>query len=212
MVHRRLQRLIALVALSGAMSRIRLAKTLWPGSTEERAANSLRVALWQLSHSLPELLADIRDPITLHPDVAVDVDELTLAVDRIEGSPVRLPHVDPVRLQAAELLPDWYDDWVFPEQQRFRDLRIQILERLSEACLADGDHCRALDFVQAAAELDPLRETTHQLLMECHISAGNHVIAHRVFDSFRDTMRRELDTEPPGEMRRRLDSLRVMES
>lgn len=209
-VPKRLQRLIALLALSGPMARVRLGPALWPASTDARAANSLRVALWQASHTLPDLLADVRDPIALHEDVAVDVHNVYRLMDRAETGPASSVPVVPTRLQESELLPDWYDDWVIGEQERLRARRVQTLERLAADYLARDEPERALDCAQGATDLDPLSETSHQLVIESHIGAGNYVVARRAFETFRERVRTELDVEPSPRMRHRLESLRVM--
>lgn len=209
-VHRRLQRLIAAVALHVETPRARLAQALWPASTQQRAANSLRVALWEVSHTLPNLLADVRDPVSLHESVSVDLRGLARLIQQIEREePLAMP-VDPGRLQAAELLPDWHDDWVIQEQERLRGLRIEALQRLGAAHLNRGNPGAAMDCAQAATELDPLGDRAHRLLVDSHISSGNYAVAYRTFDDFRDRLRRELDVEPSFRMLDRLEALRAL--
>ncbi|MDO5499476.1 MAG: BTAD domain-containing putative transcriptional regulator [Propionibacteriaceae bacterium] len=202
------QRLIALLALRGPTSRVQLRQLLWPSSTPSRAANSLRVALWHISHTFPELLADVHDPISLSADVTVDVHELFRLIDRVESGQDPLTHAEPLRLLAAELLPDWYDEWIVAEQERLRARLLRALERLADEHLATGDYRQALDCAHGAVQLDPLSETSHQLLIECHIGAGNYVIAHRTFNRYRDRMMRELDVEPSPRLHRHLSTLR----
>jgi DNA-binding SARP family transcriptional activator len=60
--------------------------------------------------------------------------------------------------------PDWYDDWLQMERERFRQLRLHALETLAERFVALGRHAQAIDAALAAVQVDPLRETAFMWL------------------------------------------------
>lgn len=207
----RLQRLIAVLALRGEISRSCLGELLWPGSDQLRASNNLRVALWQASHALPSLLADSVSPLALRDGVSVDVHDFSAQLAQLDdSSSAELLHRAARMLKITELLPGWYDDLVFPDQQRVREQKVDGLERLARLYSARGDHARAVRTAQDAVALEPLRETPHRLIIQCHIRAGDFVSAYRAFDRFDTELRNELGEAPSLRTRALLDTIPVV--
>jgi DNA-binding SARP family transcriptional activator len=97
---------------------------------------------------------------------------------------------------ARDLLPDWYEDWLLLERERFRQLRLHTLETLS------GMLTRARRFgdaVQAALQAiagEPLRESAHRRLVEAHLAEGNPVEALRQFHTFERLLGDDLGLQP----------------
>ena len=147
----RQQRLIAALALLGARPRHVLAGVLWPESSEEQAATSLRAVLFRISHDLPQLLADSRDPVALNVGVRTDLDRVRRLIDDISHPGSEPAHDAFEILRTAELLPGWYDDWVLFEQERLQQQRLTALESLAMHYLAQGDHIRALEAARGSA-------------------------------------------------------------
>ena len=50
----------------------------------------------------------------------------------------------------ASLLPDWYDDWVLIERERFHEVRLRALETLCESHLTFSDVTSAIRCASAA--------------------------------------------------------------
>ena len=131
------QRLVALVALQGrSVSRQRAAFTLWPDSSEAHAYGSLRTALFRLRAVCPgESLLESRSEFELSATVGVDVRRAYELAARLEsagslnGETKELERL----LDCGELLPDWYDEWVLVERERFHELRLRALETLCDA-------------------------------------------------------------------------------
>jgi DNA-binding SARP family transcriptional activator len=125
------QRLLVLVALHGPMSRRRAAFTLWPEATESRAFGSLRTALFRLrgSYATP-LIHEGADGLALSPLVSTDVRRAELLVEQLVDSgltPAGRIELKQI-LRRGELLPDWYEDWVLVERERFDDLRERAVD------------------------------------------------------------------------------------
>lgn len=198
-VSHRAQRLIALVALRGNRSRSVLAADLWPDSSEIRALGNLRATLWQIRHSLPGLLSPAADPIVLDAGVYVDVRDLLGRLRHIDadGEPDLMAATDAL-LDCGDLLPGWYDDWVLYERERLQHQRLQGLEMLAERLTLAGDLKRAMAAAEAAAAIEPLRESASRSVINVHLAMGNRIDALRVYDGFRRRTLHEFGV-PPSE-------------
>jgi DNA-binding SARP family transcriptional activator len=95
-----------------------------------------------------------------------------------------------------DLLPGWYDDWVIFERERIRQRLLHALEALSQRLVAAGRWADAVEAAISAVSADPLRESANRVLIEAHLAEGNLVEAHRAYERYRDTVRRELGVEP----------------
>lgn len=197
------QRVIAFLAISDRpVRRGYAAATLWLDSSEQRSCGSLRTALWRLrqpGHRLVELHGDC---LSLSTDVAVDLRALWETHRRLlqgdqalDGAAIR--HL----ADAGELLPGWYDDWVVMERERTRQLRIQALESASALLTARGRYGEAALLAHAAVESDPLRESAHRAAISAQLAAGNRAEALRLYRRYAEVLRRELQLEPPPELR-----------
>jgi DNA-binding SARP family transcriptional activator len=196
------QRLVAFLALQEhAVLRSYVASTLWLDSTEERAFGSLRSALWRLRQADLELVEVTSRAIRLDRRVGVDLREAVIAAHRaLAGSGAyEGAEVDTADL-AGELLPDWYDDWIVLERERFRELRVRALECLCERHVAAGRYARAMEAALQAVRDEPLRESAHRSVIAVHLAEGNQVEALRRYDAYRRLLHGELGLEPSGRM------------
>jgi DNA-binding SARP family transcriptional activator len=191
------QRLAALLALRGRMSRSRLAGTLWPDTTEQRALASLRTGIWRINTTTPRLVACSAGMVDLDAAVRVDVREL---VDRAlklmrddapqGGSWNHLPEDD------GELLPDWEDEWLVDDRERLRQLRLHVLETLAGRLATEGRFGLALELALAALRSDVLRESAHRSVISVHMAEGNVSEARRAYATCCEVLERELGIAP----------------
>ncbi|HYN34845.1 MAG TPA: bacterial transcriptional activator domain-containing protein [Ilumatobacteraceae bacterium] len=93
---------------------------------------------------------------------------------------------------ADELLPDWCDDWVLMERERFRQRTLHASEKLMQALAAAGRYDEAIDVAYSAVILEPLRESTHRALVLAHLAEGNRGEAVRHIDRCRALFLQEL--------------------
>jgi len=103
-----------------------------------------------------------------------------------------------------DLLPDWDEDWLEPERERFRELRLHGLETISEYWLQSGSAARAIEAALTAQAVDPLRESACALLIRAHLAERNLARALAVYESYRDVLRRELAAQPSVDLRKLL--------
>jgi DNA-binding SARP family transcriptional activator len=73
----------------------------------------------------------------------------------------------------GELLPDWYDDWVQDERERFRQLRLHALEAMADRLASLDRWGDAVLAALAALSSDPLRESAHRAVIKVHMAEGN---------------------------------------
>lgn len=192
------QRLLAYLALSGrAVRRSVVAGTLGADSAEPRAAARLRSALWRVPRPCGAPLVDASgDRLRLAPTVRVDYRETEQAGDRADLESLR-----------EDLLPDWDDDWVVIERERYRQSRLHALEQLCERLRRAGDHAASLHAGLVAVGGEPLRESAHRQVIATHLAEGNPAEALRQFETFRRLLRAELGLPPSPAIRALLSGL-----
>ena len=198
------QRLVCFLALHDRpLLRTFVGGSLWGGSTEHRAGGSLRSALWRLHHPTYTLVALTSDHIELSPTVAVDVRESEALAHRVLDPSQDLDDVAAVNEEvlAADLLPDWTEDWVLMERERYHQLRLRALEALCRRLAAKGRFGQAVQAGLAAVSGEPLRESARLALIEAHLAEHNVAAALREYETFRELLQSELGRDPSEDMR-----------
>jgi len=196
------QRLLAFLALqSGAVGRVYVAGVLWIDFTQDKANANLRTALWRLSR-LPWRLVDASPTqLALADGVDVDVRDIMAVAQRINTNGCDFADGDlELMVGAGELLPDWYDDWMSIERERFRQARLHALEALCSALSLRGRHQQAIEAGLAAVAGEPLRESAHRAVMRAHLAEGNLGEALRQYALYRRVIVDQLGVGPSVEM------------
>ena len=190
------QRVLAFVALHPhPLQRAYVAGSLWPDSSEERAHACLRSALWRLGRDGHRLVTGPPPLLQRGKDVEVDLREAERqARAALDGG----SDGDLVTALArgGDLLPDWYDDWVLLERERYRQLRLRALDGLCERLARAGRLTEAFDAGLASVTSDPLRESAHRALVRMHLAEGNVGEAVRQYQLCRRLLNEQLGLEP----------------
>jgi DNA-binding SARP family transcriptional activator len=197
------QRLLVFVALNGGRAqRKQAAGALWPSGDDYRAAGNLRSALWRLKRAGIGVLGADKCALTLTPDTEVDLSLVFGWARRIIERTARSEdlHTPEWRADALDLLPGWYDDWVLFERERLRQRLLYALEALSVQLAEVGRCAEAVEAAMTAIRVEPLRESAQRALVEAHLAAGNLVEASRVYELYRELLRRELSVEPSSDL------------
>ena len=156
--------------------------------------------MWRLRRSGAMVVAAISEDLRLAPTAIVDLRESeVLAKAILDDGPRVLHSPGVVERLAADLLPDWDDEWVVVERERFRQLRVHALEVLGGHFAASGRFGEAVEAALTAVIADPLRESAHRLLIRVHLAEGNRDQAIRQYRVLEQTLRAELDLEPSSE-------------
>jgi DNA-binding SARP family transcriptional activator len=205
------QRLLALLAIqTRPVQRVFVAGMLWPEASDVRAAAALRTALWRAGGARGGLVDAHHGRLSLSEDVAVDLRTMTLRARSLLREPRRSDlHAVDALLADGDLLPDWYDDWVIVERERFRQLRLQALDVLCEALVEKGVLAVAAEAGIAAVAADPLRESAHRALVRVHLAQGNACEALRQYEQCRSLLLVHLGLEPSGTMEELVAPLRA---
>lgn len=208
------QRVLALLAVhERSLSRDLVAFTLWPDASEDHAAASLRTALWALRKLPGDLVCTTSSGIALTMATTVDYRELTKVAHETEKAEQPIDPATRLRLYGCELLPGWYDDWLVIVREHWRAIRLDALDALARVAIADGQYLLAVEACLAAVSIEPLRETTRQLLIEAHLAEGNRAQAIKEYYSLRRSLRLELGVDPSPSLENliALAGLRVIE-
>jgi DNA-binding SARP family transcriptional activator len=192
------QRLLAFLALRDRpLHRLHVAGTLWIDASEERAAANLRTALWRLrqvcAHAVEATISHLRIDRHVWVDVREAVELATLLLDPRDDLDLAGCAVDDL---GADLLPDWYDDWVLLEQERFRQTRLHALEALCVRMASAGHYAAAVDAGLAAVAGEPLRESAQRALIKAYLAEGNAGEAMRQYRRYRQLLQEGLSLEP----------------
>jgi DNA-binding SARP family transcriptional activator len=195
------QRLLAFLALRPhALGRSFMAGSLWLDATDDRAAANLRSALWRLRHVGCPIIVAAHGTLRLDPGVWVDVREASELARRWLGGRATARDASTSALLEAELLPDWYDEWVVDERERFRQLRLHALETMTERLIEMGRVGDALLAALAATTDDPLRESAQRALIKVHLAEGNTGEAVRQLRRCEALFERELGVRPSPQL------------
>jgi DNA-binding SARP family transcriptional activator len=192
------QRLVAFVALQNRpLLRPYVAGSLWLDTPDERAAANLRSALWRINRLSRPLIEAAGQQLRLSSDVRVDYrDAERLALDEVHELSDGANADCDLTPFAGDLLPDWYDDWVLIERERFRQLRLRALEALCERLACAGRLGEALDAGLLSVAGEPLRESAHRALIRVHLADGNACEAIRQYRLCRRLLRDQLGIDP----------------
>ena len=199
-----IQRLLAYLAVhQRPVSRSAIAGRLWLDVPERRASGSLRSALWRLSREGIQPVTSTSTHLSLSQAVAVDLYEAH-AVARVLGdhTGTALPDIRAAQLLSRDLLPDWYDEWLYIERERFRQIRLHALEALCERLTAAGRYALAIDSGLAAVTAEPLRESAHRALIKAHLAEGNRSEALRQYQRLCELLSTNLTASPSEDIRR----------
>ncbi len=197
------QRLVAFLAVQDRpVQRAYVAGSLWIEASEEQAQAALRTTLWRIRQRAHDLISATAAGIALGRGVSVDLHRVGACARRaLRGAADARPDDLADLCDAGELLPDWYDDWLTIERERFRQLRLLALDALCEDLSACGRYGEAVVAGLASVAGEPLRETAHRVVIQAHAAAGNHCEALRQYRLFCTLLRDELALEPSAELR-----------
>jgi DNA-binding SARP family transcriptional activator len=190
----------------------RLIEILWPSSTPEAAATTLRSAINALRNVLEPERAN-RAPsnyivtqtpgyaFRLHPDIWLDVEvfDRTLNTAQHSNNPLLRKQIflDAVELyQDDYLVSDPYADWASIERERLRERYFNALLQLAELQAQDGDYGEAISTVRRILARDEVRENAYQSLMRYQAESGDSAGALLTYERCRTILADELGADP----------------
>jgi len=207
------QRLVSMLALGDRpVARSYASGVLWSDRDSEHANACLRSAIWRTrSPGRQPVVIATPTHVSLASWVEVDFRSSVARSRRVlstDGSAAELPIAfDELDELCAELLPDWYDDWVLLERERYRQLQLHTLERLSDRFRAAGRFAESLHVALTAVASDPLRESAQRRVIDTHLAEGNLADALRQYRRYARLLAAELGLQPSGDLRQYIETL-----
>lgn len=196
------QRILAMLALLGPMSRAHAAGLLWPDASARHAQGSLRTAVWRLRQVEPDLVEPWEEYLQLGHRLQVDVTGFTAWARRLlQAEGVEPGDLGPVLPSMGELLPGWDDEWTLLERERVRQLRLHALEALARRLCDAGRFPAAESAALEAIRLEPLRESAYHTLIAVHLAENNTAEARRHYRTFHAILGRAMGVEPSAHLR-----------
>ena len=199
---------VALHAAAGrAVTRSKLAGTLFPDQTEAHARRLLSETLYRLRRTLGDqadtMLRADEDLIALGP-VRIDVNEFRAHTNAPNLTDWRAA----IELYAGDLLEDLDAEWVLGTRASLHEQHLALLERTCAACIEAGDLAAALSYAHRWTLADPLREEAHRTAMQLYAQLGRHAAALQQFNQLTRLLADELQAEPLPETQALADSIR----
>jgi DNA-binding SARP family transcriptional activator len=91
--------------------------------------------------------------------------------------------------------------WASGRRDKLRAILLRALECRARVYLWNGEHSLAVEAAREAIELEPFRETAHQLLMQAHGASGNTAEALHAYERCRRLIADEHGADPSPETR-----------
>lgn len=213
----KLQGLLSYLALNGDTppSRDRLASIFWGDRFTEQARQSLRQTILKLRKLLEvsgeEVIATSGDRIGFRSgQVETDVDRFVslVAANRPEAD------IEATLLYSGELLENLhvreieFQDWLRSERQRIATIACPAFERAVNHLVRQGRTDEALDLARRLVGFDPLRESSHRLLMRILAQSGQRAAAVQQYNACAAVLGQELQVEPGPETQKLLAEIR----
>jgi len=193
-------------------TREKLANMLWTDSSISQSKQYLRQALWQLQATLDldnrpsnRILVVESEWISTNADADfwLDVAEFEKAYNLSRGTRGReldAPQAkvlqEAVRLYKGDLLENWYQDWCITEQERFQNMYLDTLQKLTAYCETSQRFEEGLHYGSLILRCDQSREKAHRRMMRLRYLIGDRTGALRQYERCVQILRVEFGVEP----------------
>jgi predicted ATPase/DNA-binding SARP family transcriptional activator len=199
---------------------------LWPDHDQPKAYTNLRHILWEVQQLIGEgWVVARRDTIGLIPEadhssspsgagrtIWLDVARFKALINESRAQKEaarRIPLLlDSVNLYRNHFLTGFslkhspvFNEWAVAESEDLRHQFAQALALLSEDHCSLGQAEITIPYAQRLITLDPLNETSHRLMMQVYIQAGQNGAALTQYQTCEQILRRELGVDPQPETR-----------
>jgi len=190
----------------------RLIEILWPDSTPNAAATTLRSAINALRNVLepnrrnraPSEYIITETPgyaFNEHPDIWLDVTLFEQTLNQAEHTPDTQARRTLLETAADlykddYLISDPYADWVQTERERLRERYFQALLQLAEIQAEMGNYAAAITACRRVLARDEVRENAYQALMRYQAESGDSAAALLTYERCRTILAEELGADP----------------
>ena len=203
-----------------------LSNLFWPDYEQSKAFANLRNALLGIQKSIGEnwIVAD-RESIGINEtaDIWLDTIQFKSLLEKSTSEPdvsLRVSLLaDATKLYRNHFLTGFslkdaypFNEWAYAEAE---DLRLKLangLTMISEDYCSMNEAGKAIPYARRLITLDPLNETSHCLLMDVYLQAGQHSEALKQYQTLEQTLRKELNLDPQPETRELYKKIRKGEA
>jgi predicted ATPase/DNA-binding SARP family transcriptional activator len=204
---RKIESLLAYLVLHPEThSREKTAALFWGDVPDAQARVSLRYALAMLRKELGgDLVITDRETVQLNPEFPLWVDarafsQITHRVSQNTDMAAAIRDMQSATSQyRGDLLADFYDDWILPERELYRQAYLDTLLHLTQHYRSTSEYARAVETAQRVLETDPANERAHQHLMFCFVALGNRHAALQQYAQCVRALREQLAVDPAPE-------------
>lgn len=177
-----------------------LASLLWSNQGDRLARQSLRQALFAIRSSIGDSIISTDSEYAAIADSEISTDahdfEL-LARSKTSGAAERATN-----LYRGALLVDHetsqptFDDWLFFERERLKNLARDVFGRMLAIRSQNNDFSNAIALANSLISIDPFDEEVRRKLMHFHVRQGRPSSAIQHYRDFSAMLRREIGVSP----------------
>lgn len=202
---RHARRVVAYLALATSrtndVDRRLLAERLWPDSMDDKAAASLRTALWRIRREAADLVHTDRERVWLGGDLDIDVHGFQCLAARLLSTDYQpLPLELESLIDAADLLPTWDEGWLTMAREELRQKRLMALESAAVRLTGHGRFVEAIELMLVVVGAEPLRESAHAVVIDAHLQQRNVAAAWSQLMTYARDLWSELGVYPSPEL------------
>lgn len=191
-------------------SRETVAFTLWPDEPEQSAFANLRRHIYLLTRKFSEVLPSEKCILADHRSLSwnqaaplnLDIDEFRRLCG-VPNSGARLAEV-----YRGDLAADLGDEWLTAYRIKFREEFVDACLRSAQFFSSAGDAPAAVKMLAASLREDPWREDVVRSMILVRARSGDRAGALSQFESFRESLLKEIGAHPTHELIAAVDSIR----
>jgi predicted ATPase/DNA-binding SARP family transcriptional activator len=198
---RNAQALFAYLVLHAGKSHRRewLAGLLWPDSSEENARSNLRHELWRLRKAFESsgescFLVDDLSITFISPS------KYYLDVERLERAPSASNPTDDLikalSIYGGELLPGFYNEWIFMERARLNALFEAKIAHLLEILQNEGRWAEVVDWGMSWIAWGQMPEPAYRALISAHANSGDLPKAIATYEQYAQALQKDMGIMP----------------
>lgn len=186
-----------------------LMELLWPDEDPQKSAQRFHVALAALRKALePDISKGVKSSYIkrsgpsyrIEPGEGGKIDTETFISAFQQAKTAKDPAKAAALFKEAEavyqgtfLEEDLYEDWCFPERERFQQAYLTALENIIAYHDQRREYSTCIWFAEKYLKIDHYSETMVRFLMRYYALDGNRTMVNRVYENFKTTVQRELN-------------------
>ncbi len=195
--------------------RDQLMETFWPDIAPGRQVSSLHTAIYNIRREMGkdsvQFDGNLYSLVSETP-IRYDVRQFEMAAAVAESLPPGDPRLifaltEAVNLYSGEFLQEFDSEWI-DERRRSLELRyLDLLAKLSEEALLQGQPSNVVGLLREALSIDPLRDDTNRYYLEAlgRLGRRSEIVAH--YQEYVRLLSDELGLDPSEEVRELYDRL-----